>query len=231
MNETEINNDEQAKKNWTCDFCSNTVPATQDYCNKCGYFRTTEEAPTEVKEDCNESQPTYANDNISFSENTENTLPTYQYSKPQPSQVSAKNKIVIAVVLAVAILIGAFAIYWFAFRGTKLTPENVSDYITVSLSGTLNESYTGEYFTYYDSVDLYGNVKGVSGYEFEDVSIIIDVYVGSMSEEDTVSFVVYLNKDGDAIIDTTRYFGEDRTCILGIQSYDIVSVSGKVVKR
>lgn len=124
-----------------------------------------------------------------------------------------------------------------------LTPENASDYLTFSLHGGGGDpEYTSTFGIVYNTMEAYGNISGVSGYNYDNVSITLkfsfrltsaggkDHGIHSITTEP-----IQLNVGGNGTVKKSEDSYNDGTFNYSLYEgeveclgYEIVSVSGTV---
>ncbi len=126
---------------------------------------------------------------------------------------------------------------------TALTTENASDYLTFSLHGGGGDpDYSSTYGIVYHSVEVNGDISGISGYEYNDVSIVLKFSFKLTSSDGTdngtyelTTEAIPLNVGGNGIVNvsesnreeayfTTSFYESNIECL----GYEIVSVTGSV---
>ena len=126
-----------------------------------------------------------------------------------------------------------------------LTTENASDYLTFSLRGGGSDPSVTSEGIKYASVQANGNISGISGYEYNDVTItlkfsfkIISYSHNMWGDKDTFIFDVttdpiQLNFGGNGVVNA--YEEIDRAFSFGVKErsveclgYEIVSITGTV---
>lgn len=124
-----------------------------------------------------------------------------------------------------------------------LTPDNASDYLTFSLHGGGGDTdYTSTWGIVYRSLEAYGTISGLPGYEYNNASIILK-FTYSLTGADGDSNGRYeittepisLNIGGNGNVNvtentrreayyTTSFYESDVECL----GYEIVSITGTV---
>jgi len=147
---------------------------------------------------------------------------------------------VFSIILLAVILFSGCSFSNETTRNTKkdivLTTENIHDYLTFSLHGgggnSNYNSYLGEIV--YKSLEASGNISGISGYEYDDVSITL-VFKYEVTPSDdfisetftTLPKTVNLNIGGNGVVNVSNPFTNSFTKVKCL-GYEVVAVSGKV---
>lgn len=151
-----------------------------------------------------------------------------------------KNVIkLLAIILSVVIIFSGCSLSNGTIASNKkditLTTENVYDYLTFSLHGGGGDSdYSSYYGIYYKSLVANGNISGVSGYEYDNVSVnlVFEYKITKKGEDFSQSFTtlpktVELNIGGSGVVSVSDPFSVGLTEVKCL-GYEVVSVTGTV---
>lgn len=151
-----------------------------------------------------------------------------------------KNTIrIISIILSAVIILSGCSFSNGTTKDRKkivLTTENVSNYLTFSLHGgggnSNYNSYLGEIV--YKSLEASGNISGISGYEYDDVSITLVFKYEITPSNDFISQTfttlpetVDLNIGGNGVVNVSNPFTNGFTKVECL-GYEVVAVSGTV---
>lgn len=122
-----------------------------------------------------------------------------------------------------------------------LTTENASDYLTFSLhGGGGNPDYSSSYGIVYHSVEAYGDISGINGYEYDNVNVTLKFNykltpAGNYDNEnyDIITDPIPLNVGGYGVVNVSertnkntyyKFYESDVECL----GYEIISITGTV---
>lgn len=159
-----------------------------------------------------------------------------------PNEIMKKSIKLFCVIWAVVFTFSGCSSLFASATPSKitLTPENASDYLTFSLHGGGGDpEYRSSYGIVYKTMEAYGNISGVSGYNYDNVVITLKFRFSVTTAGDKVgetksitSWPISLNVGGNGTVNASESTYDKRASRYATEveclGYEIVSVTGTV---